>query len=112
MKTLIQWLARLLLVAAIGAGGWFVWSQQQPSGLGEAFASGNGRIEATEIDVATKLAGRVVEIKSNDGDFVTVGQVLAQMDMEVLKAQLAEAQAQVSKARNAERTAAAMVALR
>lgn len=105
-------IVRLLVVMVIGAGAWFFWSQQQSNELGEGFASGNGRIEATEIDVATKLAGRVIEINCNDGDFVTAGQVLAQMDTNVLKAQLAEAQAQVSKAKNAERTAVAMVALR
>ena len=59
----------------------------QPEGLPEGFASSNGRIEATEIDIATKTAGRVVDVRADEGDFVTAGQVLAQMDTDVLNAQ-------------------------
>jgi HlyD family secretion protein len=39
--------------------------------------SGNGRIEATEIDVATKLPGRVTAMLVDEGDFVKAGQPLA-----------------------------------
>ena len=45
------------VLAAVIAWRWF-----QPNPLPEGFARGNGRIEATEIDVATKIAGRVQEI--------------------------------------------------
>ena len=37
---------------------------------------GNGRIEATEVDVAAKTAGRVAEILVNEGDFVKAGDVI------------------------------------
>lgn len=107
-----KWLTVGLLVAAIGAVGWLAWSDLQPDAFSESFASGNGRIEATEIDVATKLAGRLVELNVGEGDFVTAGQVLARMDTSVLEAQLAEAQAQIRQAENAHQRAQAMVALR
>jgi len=42
----------------------------KPSGPGMVLFSGNGRIEATEIDIASKLAGRVQNIMVNEGDFV------------------------------------------
>ncbi|HAB62901.1 MAG TPA: glycoside hydrolase family 43, partial [Pseudomonas sp.] len=84
----------------------------RPSGLGEGFASGNGRIEATEIDVATKSPGRVIEILVDEGDFVQPGQVLARMDTDVLQAQLNQARAQVRQGENAILTAEAMVAQR
>ena len=52
----------------------------------EGFASGNGRIEATEVDIASKLGGRVASIaKSRKGDFVSAGDVLASMDTQVLQ---------------------------
>ncbi|MFM2087618.1 MAG: hypothetical protein RLZZ237_2487, partial [Pseudomonadota bacterium] len=47
-----------LIVAAVVLG-YVAWQKMRPTGPGEGFVSGNGRIEATEIDVATKLAGRV-----------------------------------------------------
>lgn len=99
-----------ILVAAAGVGGWLLWRELRPDPLGEAFARGNGRIEATEVDVATKLGGRVAEIMADEGDFVTPGQVLARMDTEVLEAQLAEAKAQVRQAQSAQNSAVAMVA--
>lgn len=108
--------ARILRFLAIGGViaviAVLIWNELRPSGLGDSFASGNGRIEATEIDVATKLAGRVLEINIDEGDFVQPGQVLARMDTEVLQAQLNQARAQVRQAENAILTAQSMVAMR
>lgn len=50
-----------------------------PREPGEGFVQGNGRIEAVEIDVATKVAGRVDEILAREGEFVKAGQVVARM---------------------------------
>lgn len=97
------------LVAVLGCG---IWLSLKPSGLGPAFVSGNGRIEATEIDVATKLAGRVQDIVVNEGDFVTAGQPLAQMQVDVLDAQRDEARAQSRQAVNAVASGRAQVAAR
>ena len=49
----------IALALTVVAVGFYAWEKLWPSGPGEGFVSGNGRIEATEIDVATKLAGRV-----------------------------------------------------
>ncbi len=108
-RTLFKASAILLVVAVIGL---VLWSELRPSGLGDGFASGNGRIEATEIDVATKSPGRVLEILADEGDFVQPGQVLARMDTEVLQAQLNQARAQLRQGENAILTAQALVAQR
>lgn len=107
-KTLIH-TASAVALAAVAA---LVWLELRPSGLGSGFTSANGRIEATEVDVATKLAGRLLQIDVDEGDFVAAGQVLAQMDIQVLTAQLSQAQAQVRQAQNATRTAHSQVSLR
>src|SRR5262245_7526220 len=86
---------RLLLAAAflvVVVVGVYAWKQLQPAD--ETLASGNGRIEATEIDVATKLGGRIQDVFVDEGDFVTNGQPLAQMQVGVLEAQRDEARAQ------------------
>ena len=88
------------------------WWQLRPDELGEGFASGNGRIEATEVDVATKLAGRIASIAVDEGDFVQPGQLLAQMDTQVLDAQLAQARAQLKQAENGRITAQSQISLR
>jgi len=84
----------------------------RPNGLPAGIVTGNGRIEATEINIATKTPGRVVEILAREGDFVTAGTVLARMDTEVLHAQQAEALAKVREAENAYQTALAIVTQR
>lgn len=82
------------------------------SGPGEGFASGNGRIEATEIDIATRIGGRVDEILVKEGDFVAAGQVLARMQVDSLQAQYDEAVAREDEARHGIAAARAQIAQR
>lgn len=116
-----SWLvAGLLVIVAIA--GYYAWQTFNGGGLPAGFASGNGRIEAVEIDVSTKTAGRIKEILVNEGDFVQAGQTLARMDTEQLEAQRRQAEAELRRAvigvdtatsvvtqREAERTAASAV---
>ena len=48
--------------------------------LGFRLDSGNGRLEAIEIDVSTKTVSRIREILVSEGDFVDAGQLLTRMD--------------------------------
>ncbi|MET4841761.1 HlyD family secretion protein [Bradyrhizobium japonicum] len=105
------WVAALIVVA-LAAGGYFFWQKLGRSSLPEGFASGNGRIEGTEIDVATKTPGRVKDILVREGDFVSVGQVLAQMDTLQLEAQLRQAEAQLRRATISIDTAKSLVTQR
>jgi len=66
--------------------------------VGEGFAYGNGRIEATEVAIAPKISGRVSEILVQEGDIVEKGQVLAKLDTQELQARLKLAQAQIKQA--------------
>ncbi|MBQ7208395.1 MAG: efflux RND transporter periplasmic adaptor subunit [Lentisphaeria bacterium] len=61
-----------------------------------AFASGNGRLEATEVNVATKLAEKIESVLVKDGDYVKKGQLIAKMQTNVLEAQLAQAKSMVA----------------
>lgn len=104
-----------LIVGALvilGLLGWFGWNQFNDTGPGPGFASGNGRIEATEVDVAAKLAGRIDDILVKEGDFVRKGQPLVRMQISTLEAQLAEAEASYQEALHAVAAAKAQIALR
>lgn len=92
------WLLRIALVVLAGFIAFYAWKALRPNGLPEGFAGSNGRIEATEINVAAKMSGRIKEIMVNEGDFVTAGEVLAVMDTAVLEAQQREAGAQLERA--------------
>ncbi len=102
-----------LIVAVLGTG-WYVYERYiDVENLNEVkFYSGNGRIEATEINIAAKLAGRIEKLMVNEGDFVTVGQTLAQMQTNVLEAQLAQAKAKYNQAITTEASAKAMIEVR
>lgn len=72
----------------------------------------NGRIEATEVAIAAKAAGRVEQIFVDEGDFVEAGQVVAYMDSKLLDAQLRQALAQLQQAKTVVSTANILVAQR
>ena len=72
----------------------------------------NGRIEATQVDVASKYAGRLAEVTVKEGDEVTAGQVIARISSPEYEAQLRAAQAQVLRARQALAEAEALIAQR
>ena len=72
----------------------------------------NGRIEATEVDVAAKYSGRLATVNVDEGDEVTAGQVVATISSPETEAQLRAAQAQVIKAKQALAEAEAIIAER
>lgn len=88
------------------------WWILRPADLPAGIVAGNGRIEATEIDIATKAPGRIIEILAREGDFVHANTVLARMDTQVLRAQQIEAEAQVRRAEYAYQTAKSIVVQR
>jgi HlyD family secretion protein len=96
------WAIALLAVAAIAGAGLssYWWSNQHPP-LPLGIVYGNGRLEADEIDIDTKYAGRIAELSADEGDFVKAGQVLARMDTRDLEASLKKSQAQVQQAQKA-----------
>lgn len=101
-----------LVVLAVAVAAYFFWSKLTGEGLPAGFVSSNGRIEAVEIDISTKTAGRLQDIMVREGDFVKAGQVLAQMDTAQLEAKKRQAEAQLRRAKIAIDTANSLVAQR
>jgi HlyD family secretion protein len=101
--------AVLIIAALIGLYVWWEYYRTPPL---VGFASGNGRLEATDVDIATKFYGRISEILVKEGDSVESGQVVARMDTDSLEAQLREAKASVIRAEKQRSTAIAIVAQR
>ena len=78
----------------------------------EGIAKTNGRIEATQIDVAAKYAGRLESVTVKEGDEVTAGQLIAHISSPEYEAQLRGAQAEVLRAKKALAEAEALIAQR
>jgi HlyD family secretion protein len=67
----------------------------------EGIVKTNGRLEATQVDVAAKYPGRLATLTVDEGDEVTAGQVVATISSPETEAQLRGAQAQLLKAKQA-----------
>ena len=101
------------VVAVLAAGGWAWHEWAGSAALPEGLIQANGRIEGDRTTVASKLAGRIAELKVREGDSVQAGQVLARLEdtqlaarqqqadaaVATLQAQVAAAQAQLAVAR-------------
>jgi len=89
------------LIAAALAGVLVYLQHYRSAPVPEGLAFGNGRLEATEVDVASKIAGRLAELLPHEGDRVEAGAVVGRLDADDLRAQLRAAQAQVGQAEQA-----------
>lgn len=103
----------LALAAATLAAGTYAWIHWRSGPLDTTgLVSGNGRTEATEIDIAAKLGGRVQSIAVKEGELVHPGQTLAQIQVDSLQASLDEARARQQQAVTSIASAEAQVAVR
>lgn len=98
-----------IAASIVAAGGYFFWRQEIAARLPDGIVSSNGRIEADQVNIATKYAGRVVAIAVDEGDIVDAGQVLAHMDKAELETQIRRAEAEIRRAENAKIEAEASV---
>ncbi|ATN37393.1 glycoside hydrolase family 43 (plasmid) [Rhizobium sp. ACO-34A] len=95
-----------------GITGYLAWLTSAGDDLPEGIASGNGRLEAVEIDIAAKTAGRLKDILVSEGDFVKAGQVLAEIDTTQLVAKKRQAEAELRRSEIGIDTAGSLVTQR
>ena len=84
----------LVILFAVGGAGFYWWKQYQ-SQLPAGISWGNGRLVGEEINIDTKFAGRIAELRADLGDMVTAGQVVAVMDTRDIQQALEKSEAQV-----------------
>lgn len=71
----------------------------------------HGWVEGTEVSLSSKVKGQVIQLQAEEGSEVQAGQLVAKIDAEQVKAQIANADAEVAKAQEAVRRAADDVAV-
>jgi len=103
-------LAAALVLIGGGAAGYVAWRQYEASQLPAGIVTINGRVEATQVDISTKIPGRVIEIVPHEGDIVSPGEVVARIDTSETAAQLDQAKASAALARQTVATREASVA--
>lgn len=87
-----------VLAAVVLGGGYYYFQQVRAPVLPDGIAFGNGQVEAVQVDVATLIAGRVATVLVKEGDLIQPGQLVATIDADVIKAQFAQAEAEVASA--------------
>jgi HlyD family secretion protein len=97
-KSAMKWIVVAVVVVGGGLLGYQYWKSMQ-SDLPPGIVSGNGRIEATQVDATAKEPLRVKEVLVNEGDLVKQGQLLVHLDTSTIDAELAKDEAGVGAAR-------------
>jgi HlyD family secretion protein len=96
----------VIVIAILGAAGMLAYRSLHPEATNKIVVSGN--IELTQVDIAFKTSGRLIERTVNEGDVVEKGKEIARLDREQLlhqrdtaTAALATADAQLAESKSA-----------
>lgn len=105
------WPILVLMLAALGGGGWYVYGAQgqtrltydtRPVERGDLVVTviATGTVQpTTQVEISSELSGTLASVDVDYNDSVTEGQVLARLDDTKLKAQVLTAEAQLVSAR-------------
>ncbi|WP_037072291.1 HlyD family secretion protein [Rhizobium sp. CF142] len=89
-----------------------LWNKMTGRGLPENVSMSNGRIEAQQVLISAKFAGRLADVLVDEGQIVDAGAPIARIDTADLDAQLAGAKAQVRRSETSRVEAEASIAQR
>jgi HlyD family secretion protein len=79
-----------IVLAGLALSAWSWWGNRRNGG---DVISASGRIEVTEVNVSSKLTGRIATLAVDEGTDVKQGQLIATLEGEELQAQLRQARA-------------------
>jgi len=98
-------LAALALIIVLAMLATYLWRQRGANDPSAAFSL-SGNVDVHQVELAFRVSGRISAVKVQEGDKVSAGQVLAELDpvpfrtdVDSTKADLAQAQAQLDKTR-------------
>lgn len=82
----------LILVAVLGLGGWWLGTRDVSASSSQALEV-TGTIEARKVNLSSEIGGKVLDVLVEEGERVSAGQTLVQIDDTLLKLQRDQAQA-------------------
>jgi HlyD family secretion protein len=98
-------LGALALIIVLAVLATYLWRQRGANDPSAAFSL-SGNVDVHQVELAFRVSGRIAAVKVQEGDKVSAGQVLAELDpvpfrtdVDSAKADLAQAQAQLDKTR-------------
>jgi membrane fusion protein YbhG len=85
----------LALLAAVGSGAW--WWLHRPAEAGPLVLMGN--VEVRQVNLGFKVAGRIQDLKVDEGDSIAAEQLLAQLEKVYFEDSIAQLKAQRDQAK-------------
>jgi len=92
-------LVAVLIIAVAGVAGWYWWNHRHAGETTELVLHGN--VDIRQVSLAFDGSGRITEMRAEEGDRVTSGQVIALLDTRTLEIQADQAEAQLNVQRQA-----------
>jgi membrane fusion protein (multidrug efflux system) len=93
IRTALKWIVALVVLAAIGWGGYLIWLR-----LSLVESTDDAQIDGTIVPVSARISGNVVAVEARDESQVNAGDVLVELDKKDLEVALAKAQADLADA--------------
>ena len=111
-QTTLKWIYWTIAIVVVGGFGFASYQSWEASRLAlpKGISSGNGRVEAKLVEIATKEPLRVKEIRVDQGATVHLGEVLVVTDTTTLEAEMQEAKKNAAAIEEKEGAANAMIA--
>ena len=107
-----RWILAGVGVLALAAVAILGWHEFNRTAYPDWIAESNGRLEAEQVDITSKLPGRIIQVLVDEGQMVDAGAILVRLDRTEIEAQLRAGEAQVRRAEQAIDEAGHSVALR
>src|SRR5271156_5473776 len=98
MNGMMRKLIRLAIVAIVIGGGYFLGSRYLWPAPDTSTIQTVGIIEAPEVNITSRIAGRIVQLDLLEGDMVERGQVVCRTEDVDIKNQLANARGNLANA--------------
>ena len=98
MKAIIRRVVKLAIVALVLGGGYYLGSRYLWPAADTQTIQTVGIIEAPEVNITSRIAGRIVQLDLLEGDTVERGQVVCRTEDIDIKNQLAKARGDLANA--------------
>ncbi len=91
MKRFVRILLPILVLAGVGLAFWYAVRQREKPLPANQIAA-NGTIETTEVDVTSRIPGRLTQVIQHEGNEVPAHELMATLDPSDLQTQVSQAQ--------------------